>query len=292
MVRALEWDSGIEGIALSQTSHIPSRDRYGRAKALYHWMRSNIGYDTNRYEMILAGQYYGSYRNSVETLQDRLGVCGEQAMLYIMLARCSGLDARYARNNQRPGHAIARVHCDHRHIDVDTTKDGPTGFDRDDTYFDFFEVPESELDELVNRHREQESVQRQDHVMQQERPYDSPDRQDYWHGPRFHRPRFIRPDVTCRDFRNFLIAACFILPWVWSMSHEIRVQSSLARPVLVSDSAKRYMEASRSLALRGAGGGSQSFELSKRRFDFDSDGVLDRYEAYAMYRSLVEEDRE
>jgi len=218
-------------------------------------------------------------------------------MLYIVLARYAGLDAVYARNYESPGHAIARVHCPGRTIDVDTTKDGPTGFDRKDTYSDFLEVSESSLDELVNRNRRCDAPSDSCHSEPEEMPdqvFTGPyfHHESHYQVPQVRGSQMVRPGSRCQDFMMFLAAASLILPWIHSISDELRLRSSNARPVLVSVAARPYVDAARDLASKGRGGGLRYFGLWKKKFDFDGDGVLGRYEASAMYDELLgSEDR-
>ncbi len=64
------------------------REAKSKAKVLFDWMQKNIKYGTSRRRGI-------GYRDSIETKVDHEGVCGEQAFLYIALARIVGLTSNY-----------------------------------------------------------------------------------------------------------------------------------------------------------------------------------------------------
>lgn len=268
MIRALETSSEIENIAWKETAHIPRADEFARAQALYGWMRSSIAYDTEKYDQIIDRTFVGPYFNSVETLYYKRGVCAEQAFLYIVMARHAGLDARYVRNDQNPGHAVVRVHSHSGEFDIDTTKtDGcPWGGG-----WGFYEVPESHLDEMVNRNR---LGQTHEH----HRPYHRSH-----HSPHDHR-------WTPSQARAFIAALILATPWYLSQIFEMRLEMSRARPVLVSDPARKYVKAATEIACRRHGpDGETAIGLMKNRFDRDRDGVLDEGEAYALYKQVEEE---
>ncbi|MBN2053938.1 transglutaminase domain-containing protein [bacterium] len=65
-----------------------------RAKAIFDWMQKNVPYDEAMKRRIESKEK-GEYRGADYTLQDRAGVCGEQAVLYIAMARLAGLQAKY-----------------------------------------------------------------------------------------------------------------------------------------------------------------------------------------------------
>jgi transglutaminase-like putative cysteine protease len=75
------------------------------ARAIYDWFEANIEYgETKR------GQV--GYRNALEVFQSKEGICGEMAILYVVMARSQGLDSRYCsvhkdNKNQDVHHACA-----------------------------------------------------------------------------------------------------------------------------------------------------------------------------------------
>jgi len=71
-------------------------DRRTSAKKIFNWMVSNISYGRRK----LGNR---GYRNSVEVFDDCEGVCGEMAMLYLVMIRTAGIRGSYA------------------HVDVDQT---------------------------------------------------------------------------------------------------------------------------------------------------------------------------
>lgn len=92
-------------------SHIP--DEEVRAKTIFDWMQKNISY----------GKSQGC-RNSVEVLDNRKGVCGEQAYLYITMARSCNLNSSYVSvtkdcYGKDVHHACAVVETGKRDIYVD-----------------------------------------------------------------------------------------------------------------------------------------------------------------------------
>lgn len=87
-----------------------------RAKTIYDWIEKNISYgDLRRYR---------GYSNTREVLQNKEGVCGEMAFLYIAMARVVGLVANYASIeidcfNKKVSHGCAEVDRSKRKILVD-----------------------------------------------------------------------------------------------------------------------------------------------------------------------------
>jgi transglutaminase-like putative cysteine protease len=59
-----------------------------KAKSIFAWMQSHIRYGRNRRRGL-------GYRDSVEVKTSGEGVCGEQAILYVSMARCVGLTVSY-----------------------------------------------------------------------------------------------------------------------------------------------------------------------------------------------------
>lgn len=124
-MQALERSRSLEEIAHREVSG--TRNPHHRAEALDRWMRKSIRYDTKKYNDLLACGHTTSYRNSIQTFNDTQGICGEQALLYIVLCRYAGLDARFL-IKQDPSHAMSRVITPAGILDVDHTD--PYGFDR------------------------------------------------------------------------------------------------------------------------------------------------------------------
>lgn len=66
-------------------------DKYSRAvdkaRAIYDWMETNIQYGKNNRKK--------GYKNTKEVLNDREGICGEMAFVYITMARVCGLKSAY-----------------------------------------------------------------------------------------------------------------------------------------------------------------------------------------------------
>ena len=87
-----------------------------RAKDIYKWTLSTIDYGQAKRAV--------GYRNSIEILNDREGVCGEMTYLYVALARASNLKAKYVRvykdeNGKKVSHACAAVYPYGYQINVD-----------------------------------------------------------------------------------------------------------------------------------------------------------------------------
>ncbi|MFC1753876.1 transglutaminase-like domain-containing protein [Thermoproteota archaeon] len=77
----------IDGELYSQVKEFRSiSDEKERAKAIFDWQRENVAYGSRKRSV--------RYRDSVETLHDKEGVCGETAYLYIALARASDLEVK------------------------------------------------------------------------------------------------------------------------------------------------------------------------------------------------------
>lgn len=84
-----------------------------RAKSLFDWVIENVEYRKG-----------GRYKNAVEVLAMREGLCAEEAVLYITMARCCGLKAQYASvekddDGKKVKHACAAVEIDGKNILVD-----------------------------------------------------------------------------------------------------------------------------------------------------------------------------
>jgi len=65
-----------------------------RMEAILNWFKTNIKYDYERYRQIQSGRKV-NYRHALETYADRKGVCGEIAILYVVMCRAAGLTSRY-----------------------------------------------------------------------------------------------------------------------------------------------------------------------------------------------------
>jgi transglutaminase-like putative cysteine protease len=59
-----------------------------KSRAIFDWMQQNIEYGTSKRR--------NGYKNSEETLNDKQGICGEMAFLYISMARCCSIKSAYA----------------------------------------------------------------------------------------------------------------------------------------------------------------------------------------------------
>ncbi len=105
-------DQNLASMAKTLTSSIEGDE--AKAKTLYNWVEANVTYDKkNRI-----------YRNSVEALNDKKGVCGSMAFLYIAMARSIGLKANFVVVNEddsgkRVKHGCAAVELHGKNILVD-----------------------------------------------------------------------------------------------------------------------------------------------------------------------------
>lgn len=82
-------------------------DQRTSAKKIFNWMLSNISYGRRK----LGNR---GYRNSVEVFDDGEGVCGEMAMLYLVMIRAAGIRGSYAqvdvdRAGKSVNHACAMI---------------------------------------------------------------------------------------------------------------------------------------------------------------------------------------
>jgi len=87
-----------------------------KAQRIFDWMHQNIKYDNLRKD--------NRYQNSKETLEHRLGICGEMAFLYITMARAAGLKSKYVSvkvdcDNKKVNHGCAVVYVQNNPILVD-----------------------------------------------------------------------------------------------------------------------------------------------------------------------------
>lgn len=89
-----------------------------KAKALFDWFDRHIDYGDGKRPADVG------YRHAKEVLADAEGVCGEMAVLYIVMARSVGLKADFVHvtkdhQNKTVHHACAAVYLDHGPILVD-----------------------------------------------------------------------------------------------------------------------------------------------------------------------------
>lgn len=87
-----------------------------KAMAIFDWMEANIEYGGSK-------RLYG-YSNTAEVLENKQGVCGEMALLYITMARSVSLRSSYVSvkrdyTGEKVNHACAIVDVGHREIFVD-----------------------------------------------------------------------------------------------------------------------------------------------------------------------------
>ncbi len=87
-----------------------------RAKAIFDWIQTNVPYDEQQRLRIERNQR-GEYRGAEETFDDKTGVCGEQAVLYVAMARVGGLQAKWVKvdvdfRGTPVRHACAAVNVD------------------------------------------------------------------------------------------------------------------------------------------------------------------------------------
>ena len=104
--------SGLVGIIRDCTREHQNQEK--KARVIYDWIEQNIKYGKGRY----------GYSNSKEVLEQKLGVCGEMAFLYITMVRSVGLDAAFVEvdrdgDGKKVSHACAIVDVGDREILVD-----------------------------------------------------------------------------------------------------------------------------------------------------------------------------
>ncbi len=100
--------------AIAKTLARTSPDDEAKAKALYKWVEANVAFDKKN----------KVYRNSIEALKERKGVCGSMAFLYIAMARSIGLKANFVvvdrdESGKRVKHGCAAVELSGRDVLVD-----------------------------------------------------------------------------------------------------------------------------------------------------------------------------
>lgn len=85
----------------------PHADKKGNAVKIFDWVVDNIKYGEKR-----RGRQ--GYRNSVEVFRDREGVCGEMAMLYLVMVRTIGMRGSFVNvkvdgSGSKVNHACAMI---------------------------------------------------------------------------------------------------------------------------------------------------------------------------------------
>jgi transglutaminase-like putative cysteine protease len=90
--------------------------REAKAKAIFYWIEENISYGDSH-------KQYG-YRNTVEVLANKQGVCGEMVFLYITMSRSVNLRSNYVSveidcTGKRVNHACAVVETERGKVFVD-----------------------------------------------------------------------------------------------------------------------------------------------------------------------------
>lgn len=88
-----------------------------KARALFKWFEDNAAYGEAKRQGV-------GYRNSAEVADSAEGVCGELAILYIVMARTAGLKANYVHvdtdyKGEQVNHACAGVYIDNKFTLVD-----------------------------------------------------------------------------------------------------------------------------------------------------------------------------
>lgn len=116
-----------------------------KSLSIFNWMQRNIVYGSEN-------RKHG-YRNSHETLEDKRGVCGEMAFLYITMARCCGLKSFYTSvekdfQGKEVLHACASVNLTSKEILVD-----PAYHTYDIKHLEYKVLSDSEVIEKFNRWR-------------------------------------------------------------------------------------------------------------------------------------------
>ena len=296
-MHALEKSRSLEEIAHREVSG--TRNPFHRAEALDRWMRKTIRQDLEKYNSFLSRRHSPSYRNSVQTCNDTQGICGEQAFLYIVLCRYAGLDARFLIKHDM-SHAMTRVTTPGGPLDVDHMD--PYGFDRP-AGNQFREVQDQELEQLFQAwnggqlpvHNYQETTQSQEQLQ-----YPIQDRMP-------HLDSFSLP-----DFGNLLSSLRLLLPtsftkgcavtlMAWTInSHwdhllnrpHPRSTSHSVSTVIPNQYAQPYIHQVReTLEARYGTKAPRIIEELTSDFDGNKDHILDRFEAYQIYISILPEDQ-
>jgi transglutaminase-like putative cysteine protease len=95
-----------------------AKNELEKAKALFNWFVKNVNYGDQKRK---SGT---GYRHAKEVYTDREGVCGEMAVLYIVMARYVGLKSNYVSVTRDNGgnkvhHACAAVHVQPKPVLID-----------------------------------------------------------------------------------------------------------------------------------------------------------------------------
>lgn len=91
----------------------------GKAQALFDWFVNSIKYgDSKRY------LHHKGYRTAAEVFNDQEGVCGEMAVLFVVMARSVGLSSNYVsvfidNKGDKVNHACAVVNINYKNIFID-----------------------------------------------------------------------------------------------------------------------------------------------------------------------------
>lgn len=84
---------------------------YDKAAAIYEWIERHIIYGRDKLERTI------QYRTAPEVLETQEGVCGEMAILYVVMARCASLESNFVVvdvdcDGRKVNHACASVRTD------------------------------------------------------------------------------------------------------------------------------------------------------------------------------------
>jgi|SRR3989344_1228427 len=122
-----------------------------KAIAISQWMNKNIEYKSKRFLV---------YRkNARQIYNDRRGICGEQSVLYVTMARLAGINANWVSMDQdeygrKIRHACVSINLDNQRIYVDPTNNEYDIHPKKTKQWDDYEVSNlfSEI-RAVNRRR-------------------------------------------------------------------------------------------------------------------------------------------
>lgn len=79
-----------------------------KARAIFTWIDESIKYDFEKCDRIRKGEDSGKYRTSTDVFNDKSGVCGEMAVLNVVMLRSVGLKSSFV-----------KVHKDHTRKEVE-----------------------------------------------------------------------------------------------------------------------------------------------------------------------------
>ncbi|MDO8480409.1 MAG: transglutaminase domain-containing protein [Nanoarchaeota archaeon] len=118
VVNPFAISNGLLRIIARETRGCATRE--SKARRIFDWMQQNIDYD----EAFQQDKSFREYATSLETLRRGKGVCGEQAFLYIAMARSVGLESGYVRvtrdyEDEKVHHGCASVNIERGSILVD-----------------------------------------------------------------------------------------------------------------------------------------------------------------------------